>query len=385
MNFEFFSQNPEGVKSSQPEPLSQAIFKKRLALLEETRRLAKDRPDLAALATDLADSLHGYVAAMNTDNFIVRPQREYVEPFQSRQRWDSLSRADTAQLAQYVSGLPSTQTDDDETAKRFDLLALDLQLAHLNGAPRFNTLRDRVIDLAANLETKTNIPKVEAQLSFIQNAQTEAFWEGLTLPRMEEIRQRLRNLVIHADKSTRVEVYTAFKDAGGVLQEAKATYATGGVNVAQYKKKVEQFIRDHEDYVVIQKIRWGVPINTEDLTTLESFFYQAEEVGGQAQFAQIYGQPENLAAFIRGLVGLDRGKAKARFAQFLDGQTYTADQIRFVNYIIDHLTANGTIDPELLYGQPYTDIHYQGLTGIFSDSQAKALLGVVQAVNVVME
>jgi type I restriction enzyme R subunit len=385
MNFEFFNQNPEGVKTSQPEPLSQSIFKKRLALLEETRRLAKNNPELAPLVGNLADTLHSYVAAMNTDNFIVRPQREYVDPFQSRQRWDTLSRTDAAQLAQYVSGLPSTQPDEDESAKRFDLLVLDLQLAQLENAPRFNTLRDKIIDLAANLETKTAIPRVNAQLAFIQDAQTEGFWTGITLPLLDEIRQRLRELVTFADREKRKDVYTAFKDEGGLLREvADVPYATSGVNVAQYKKKVEQFIRDHEDYVVIQKIRWGIPLNVEDLAALETFFYQAEEVGGQEQFVQIYGEQENLAAFIRSLVGLDRGKAKERFAQFLDGQTYTADQIRFVNYIIDHLTANGTIDPELLYGQPYTDIHYQGLTGVFPEDQAQALLRVVQAVNVVV-
>ena len=74
-------------------------------------------------------------------------------------------------------------------------------------------------------------------------------------------------------------------------------------------------------------------------------------MGGQKQFVQIYGPQQNLAAFIRTLVGLDRAKAKERFAQFLDGQTYTADQIRFVNYIINHLAANGTIAPELLYAE----------------------------------
>ncbi len=385
MNFEYFSQNPAGVKSSQPEPLSQSIFKKRLTLLEETRRLAKTNPALAPLAAGLTDTLHSYVAAMNTDNFIVRPQREYVEPFQARARWDSLSRVDAAQLAQYVSGLPSTQNDGQELAKRFDLLVLDLQLAHLEGAARFNTRRDKIIDLAANLESKTNIPRVNAQLGFIQQLQTESFWEGITLPLMEKIRQRLRNLVTHADKTKRQDVYTAFKDESGVLREVAGTYATTGVNIAQYKKKVEQFIRDHEDYVVIQKIHWGMSLDTQDLMDLESFFYQAETVGGQAQFTQIYGRQENLATFIRSLVGLDRGKAKVRFAQFLDGQTYTADQIRFVNYIIDHLTANGVIAPELLYGQPYTDIHYKGLTGVFPDAQAKELLSVVQAVNVVVE
>ena len=154
----------------------------------ETRRLAQNNPQLVSLATSLADTLHGYVAAMNTDNFIVRPLREQVDPFQARQRWDSLSRANAAQLAQYVSGLPSTQSDDDETAKRFDLMVLDLQLAHLEGAARFNTLRDKIIDLAANLETKTAIPRVKAQLNWIQDLQTEPFWTSITLPLMEDIR-----------------------------------------------------------------------------------------------------------------------------------------------------------------------------------------------------
>jgi type I restriction enzyme, R subunit len=87
---------------------------------------------------------------------------------------------------------------------------------------------------------------------------------------------------------------------------------------------------------------------------------------------------------VRSIVGLDRKAAKARFAQFLDNTTFTADQIRFVNSIIEHLAANGTIDPGLLYGQPYTDMHYKGLDGLFSDAQANALLGVIRAVNSVV-
>ncbi len=386
MNFEFFSQYPEGVKSRQAEPLSQSLFKKRLTLLQQTRQLAKGDPTLEPMTTDLADVLHRYVAEMNTGNFIVRPHRAYVEPFQDRTRWEQISRAEAAQLAKYVSGLPSAQTDPDETAKRFDLMVIDLQLAHLEGARRFNTLQDKIIGLAANLETKINIPRVEAQLDLIQAIQTESFWSTVSLPVLEDVRQRLRELVIHADKAQRQDVYTAFKDTAGIIKEvADVPYSTTGVNVAQYKKKVEQFIREHEDYVAIQKIHWGIPLKSEDLAALEAFFYEAEAVGGQAQFVQMFGPQENLATFIRSLVGLDRRKAKERFAQFLDGQTYTAEQIRFVNYIIDHLTRNGTIDPELLYDQPYTDIHYEGLTGVFTTTEAKALLDVVQNINVVIE
>lgn len=384
MNFEFFNQNPQGVISNQPEPLSQSIFKKRLELVQHIRHLAVTDATLQPLVTSLTDSLHAYVTAMNVNNFIVRPQRQYVEPFQQRQRWDTLSRTDAAQLAHYVSGLPTQLQAEDETAKRFDLLLLHLQLAHLEQAPVFARLRDTLIDLAANLETKTAIPAVNAVLPLLQAIQTEPYWQHVTLPALETIRTHLRDLVQHADKAKRIQMYTAFADVAGRINEISPPYMTTGVNEAQYRKKVEQFIRDHEQHPVIKKIRAGTPLKPYDLHTLEKFFYAADAVGGQSQFTQVYGQPSNLASFIRSLVGLDRKAAKEKFAQFLDGSTFTADQIRFVNYIIDHLTANGTIDPSLLYSQPYTDIHYKGLDGLFTDVQANALLSVIRTVNVVV-
>ena len=384
LNFEYFNQNPQGVATSQPEPLSQTLFKRRLDLLERARRLASSDDSLTPLAGSLADALHQSVAAMNVDNFIVRPHRQYVEPFQVRQRWEALSRIDAAQLANYVSGLPTQLTNEDETAKRFDLLVLQLQLAHLEHAPVFARLRGSVIDIAADLETKTAIPRINAELPFIQAVQAEAFWQTITLPQLEEVRTRLRDLVQHVDTTKRTQVYTAFADAGGMITETRLPYMTTGINEAQYRKKVEQFIRDHEHHAVIRKIRSATPLKPQDLQTLETFFYEAEAVGGPAQFAEVYGSRQNIAGFIRSLVGLDRKAAKEKFAQFLDGSAFTSDQIRFVNYIIEHLTANGIIEPALLYSQPYTDIHYKGLDGLFTDAQATALLNVIKKVNVVV-
>ena len=384
LNFEFFNQNPQGVTSTQAEPLSQMLFKQRLELFNQTRRLVATDSTLTPLMTELGNALHAQVRGMNTDNFIVRPQRQHVEPFQQRNRWNTLSQADTAQLAQHVSGLPTTRADDEEeTAKRFDLLVVDLQLAYLHGAARFNTRRDTVIGIAANLETKATIPKIKEMMPFLQEVQTEVFWQNVSLPLLETLRTRLRDVVHYADRTRSIQLYTAFKDAGGNLKETGMLYNTSGVNVAQYRKKIEQFLHNHANHAVIQKIRHGTPLKSQDLRSLELFFYAAEAVGGETQFAEVYGQ-QDLPTFVRSLVGLDRKAAKAKFAQFLDSSTFTAEQIRFVTYIIEHLTANGTITPSLLYSQPYTDLHYKGLDGLFSDGQARALLGIIQAVNVVV-
>jgi type I restriction enzyme, R subunit len=48
--------------------------------------------------------------------------------------------------------------------------------------------------------------------------------------------------------------------------------------------------------------------------------------------------------------------ATEAFAAFLDQTRFSVDQIRFVQLIIDELTANGLMDPSRLYESPYIDL-----------------------------
>lgn len=379
-NFEFFNQNPKGVETTPSEPLSQCIFKRRLELLEQYTHLKHHDPEAAELKRLLADELHQYVVAMPKENFIVRPHREYIDKFSKRQPWDTLSMGDFADLAQYVSGLPTQLPEEKETAKRFDLLILQLQLALIEGAKRFERLRDQVIKLAGQLETKTAIPMVNAQIELILEIQEERYWQGITLKMLEEIRQRLRSLIQFVDRDDQRIIYTDFTDELGIMREIQADFIVGGVNLAQYRRKVEQFVRSHQDERVIRKIRFAMPLTQEDLAQLEEFFFQADEIGSRDEFIAAFGDTETLSLFIRRLVGLDRRAAKDAFSKYLDGKVFTPDQIRFVNYIIEHLTINGVMDESLLYEQPYTDINELGLDGVFP-RLADNLIAVIKKIN----
>jgi type I restriction enzyme R subunit len=77
------------------------------------------------------------------------------------------------------------------------------------------------------------------------------------------------------------------------------------------------------------------------------------------------------------LVGLDWGAAKAAFAAFLDDKRYTANQIEFVNLVIDELAANGVIEPRRLYESPFTDLSPQGPDALFESSDVDRLLKAV--------
>lgn len=56
---------------------------------------------------DLAEGLRAEVAAMNPENFIVRPKRRFVERFSAPEPWRALGDSDRHELATQVAGLPT--------------------------------------------------------------------------------------------------------------------------------------------------------------------------------------------------------------------------------------------------------------------------------------
>src|SRR5699024_4167374 len=189
-NFEFFEEHPEGAPSSKQESLTKRIFRSRLFL---ATTLAKEpwneEPKLIKLRTDTLDVLHKRVSMMNENNFLVRPHRKYLHKFKERSRWNNLSKNDQNEILSHLADLPSEVDVDDEYAKRFDLLMLNLQLSLLEDDPAIERQMNRVKYLAGKLENKLNIPQVKQQEATVKELQTDEFWEEVNLPRLEKVRE----------------------------------------------------------------------------------------------------------------------------------------------------------------------------------------------------
>lgn len=85
--------------------------------------------------------------------------------------------------------------------------------------------------------------------------------------------------------------------------------------------------------------------------------------------------------FVRSLIGLDRAAAKEAFAGFLSGKVLTANQIEFVNLIIEHLTERGAMEVRLLYESPYTDFNPLGVDGLFKPDEVTELFSVLDEIR----
>ena len=382
-NFEFFNQNPNLTDAAPGESLSARLFKTRLDVIgeiEDADRPSGVDPDgMMELRTGLAARLFDEVAGMTLDNFIVRPKRRYVEKYQDKTAWDHLPREGRLELAEHLAGLPSALVDDDLAAKQFDLLVLMTQLAVLRADLAFAGLQARIRGVAAQLEELGNVPMVKAQLPFIAQVQSDEYWQDITAGMLEHLRRRLRDLVKLIEPRARKIVYTDFEDQIGEALAIANPHAGYGTDRSRFLMKVRQFLSRHQDHITIRKLRRNEQLTPLDLTELERIFV-AEGIAVDEDLDRIRGEG-GIGLFIRSLVGLERDAAKEALAGFMTGRTLTANQIEFINLVLDHLTERGAMDPRRLYESPFTDFDDQGVAGVFSMEDARVLVQVLRDVG----
>ncbi len=394
-NLEYFSQDIPATEGSAVESLARRLFNARLQLLSTLDQ--ESHPELPAVAREtppvygdpatdvqvrqvVADVLQREVAAMNLDNFVVRPHRRLVEKYSKPESWLVIARDAFGELSKEVAGLPTELDPDNEEAKRFDLLVLNLQLAVLRSEPGFERLRDRVKEIAGLLSEKSAIPMVQAQMPLILDIQTDAWWQDVTVAMLEGVRRRLRSLVQLIDKQQRRIVYTDFEDQIGAETAVALPGLAVGTDYEKFRAKARAFLRQRLDHVAVAKLRMNRPLTASDLGELERLL-AASGVAGPDDIQRAIRESEGLGLFVRSLVGLDLAAAKAAMAGFIAGRTLSANQLEFVNLMVDHLTEHGVMGPERLYESPFTDVAARGPDGLFQPKDIDQLMGVLASVR----
>ncbi len=376
-NFEYFQEFPEGITPTNQRSLSQRIFETKLEVALELRTGTETSDEDISVAKIYIDELHQLIAKLDHDRFVVRKELRLVNQFTLRERWENIGKGDFAELCNHLSGLPAIADNDDEAAKRFDLIVLNLQLALLFNSNKQNNLIRRIGTVGMLLMKKKNIPAVNQQIQTIKAVQTDEFWQSVSIKRLEEIRLDLRDLVKFIDAEHQMNVYTTFEDELGEADEKEIipTYTS----MQSYKDRVESFIRKNKDYLVIHKIRNNIQVTYEEINLLEKLLFEGN-LGTKADYQKEYGDLP-LGKFIRSLLGLDKATSNQLFADFIQTGNLSADQITFINNIINFLTKNGTINKEMLFEPPFTNINDQGITGVFDDVQVGKIVKIIDGVN----
>ncbi|WP_353650054.1 DEAD/DEAH box helicase family protein [Nakamurella sp. A5-74] len=375
-NLEFFSQDLPGSQGSLQKSLTQRIFESRLGLVTALDG-AHVFDDLRA---DTASTLRDFVAGMTLDNVLVRAHRKSVEQFAAADSWASLSNEEAAEALE-LAGLPSSVKDADEAAKRFDLLILRRQLAQLEGdAVAAEKIRETVQALAVDLLGRTAIPAIAEQSVLLESVAGDEWWIDITLPMLEHARLKLRGLIRFVERTKRNPIYTDFADELGEATEIVLPGITPGTNFERFRAKARAYLLEHENHLTLQRLRRNKQLTAEDLTALGELLRDSDS-SYRVDMAWVSESTGGLGLFVRSLVGLDREAVAEAFAGYLDGTRFSIDQIRFVNLIVEELTANGVMDPGRLFESPFTDQAPTGPTSLFPESAVVEMAKILAEVK----
>ena len=149
-------------------------------------------------------------------------------------------------------------------------------------------------------------------------------------------------------------------------------------DLENYKKKAEYYIRQHQDHLVIAKLKKNQPLTHVDVEALEEILWH--EVGTKQDYEQEFGT-KPLGEFVREIVGLDMNAAKEAFSEYLTDANLDSRQIYFVNQIVEYIVHNGMMkDFSVLQETPFTD---QGsVVDVFTDMGVwMGIMKVIRTIN----
>ncbi len=366
-NLEYFSQDLPGAEGRIQKSLSHRLFENRVKLV---RALGDENKKLRRTTSEI---LREFITGMNPENFLVRPKRRLVEKFSAATTWQNLTQVEVAEAIEHLAHLPSAAIDADEDAKRFDLLVLRRQLAQIEvDSSEAEAMRERIQAIAEILLTKTGIPMVAAQAPLIERVSSDDWWVDVTLGMLEQARVRLRGLIRLIEITRQNPVYADLQDELTESSEIEIPGITPGTDFERFRAKATDYLRQHEDHVALQRLRRNKQLTQSDLEAFEEMLTQAG--GNKADLIWASSHEGGLGVFIRGLIGLERSAVLEAFTAFLDNKEYSVNQLRFVELIIDELTANGVMEPGRLFESPYIDRAPTGPEAVFSSQEVGAII-----------
>ncbi|QXJ22443.1 DEAD/DEAH box helicase family protein [Actinomadura graeca] len=396
-NVDFFNQDIAPTEGRIQPSLSERLFRKRTALLygldQQNPEPAPEPPAEDAsdgtqtdtgLRWDLASRLQLEVSGMNHGNIEVRRRLEEVERYQAPESWRRITADKRDEITENLAGLPTEFREDEnsEEAKRFDLVALRLQLGVLNGDPQYDRLREQVQGIAEFLldPTTSNNPVVAQQRELLSDLVTEEWWQDVTLPMLELMRRRLRGLVKLIPKQRKGVLYADFEDELGELTESELKAVSLGTNRTRFENKVRVYLRSHENELAVQKLLRNRQITNADINHLEHVFIQFG-FGTGDDIEQVKEEHGDLGLFLRSLTGLEYEAAAAAFDRFQRGKNLSASQLHFLQLLIRYLAKNGIVDTDALYEPPFTAHAPGGPEDLFTEEEVTSIVDVLDFVR----
>ena len=376
-NFEYFDMHPKGREPGQQIPMPVRLFQARLNQLEVA--LSRAAPEaVEALKADLRADL----AALPANNVVVKERQAELARVLADGYWARFKRDDLAFLRQTIAPILRAKSDADFKALRFETDVVEFGTALLNGnRDQQNALREAIVEQVSELPLGVNLVARERDL--IAAVLSPSWWDGVNHAALRELVQRLGPLMrFRPEGGLKPLVSLNLADLTAVHERIPAGRDGRDLPIAAYRQRVEEAVRALlAENPVLQRLQTGQPVSDDDLRSLAELLRRQEPGIDEERLRKAYDvRTASFVQLIRHVLGvepLERWSTLVtrQFEEFIAAHSnYSAAQIRFLQTLRTFVLQRGKVERGDLVESPFTQLHPQGIRGVFPAQDIEAIL-----------
>ncbi|MBY0405891.1 MAG: DEAD/DEAH box helicase family protein [Cyanobacteria bacterium] len=378
-NFQFFDINPDGKIPKEQPSLPERLFSARLALFQTIQYSSP-------FVDTVYQHLRSDIEHLPEKSVTVRERWQVVEKVQQDKFWDKLLEKPDAEsfqlLTRDITPLMRWRNISDEAdALGFDNKITRAQLAWAQGnQEQFKTYQDEIISDVERL--RTNLNQVKPQLELIESVQKTAYWESISLEKLEELRLQLRGLMKY--RRNDVGESGKFIDVVDYVEAGNIRTPIIAEPMAVYKERLVKVVQElMANNLTLQKIHRGMAITETELQSLQGLILENDSSLKPEDLEKLYPKEgPSLKKLVRSIIGLDKLAVHERFEAFRKGHTtLSAKQMQFLTLVEQEIVKAGGLEIDKLYADPFTLINFRGVDGLFKPQEVDELLTIIKGLS----
>ncbi len=382
-NFEYFKLNPKGKESRAQIALPIRLFKMRL----EKLRAARERSVEIVSSEKL--ELQKLINALPKNNVIVQDHATELEKVYAPEFWQELTEEKTDFLDQNIAPILRALSSVDFKAMRFEKDIVEFSLARLNSESKeIENLKEIIIEQIAELPL--NIGVVAKEKEIINKALRNSFWVNPTENDLKQVIDKIGPLMRYRQRIDGGDGQESLNLKDVTYKKEMIEFGPENelVSISRYREMVESLVLQLADRnPVLQKIKSGQPITEEEVRELAQLMNERDPFVTEKLLQRVYGnQHARFLQFIKHILQIEpvhsfEETVTRAFDEFIKKHNNLSNnQIEFMMVLKKYLIDKGNVEKKDLINPPFTQLHPQGILGVFSLKEIEEIVTVIQKV-----
>ena len=363
---DYFENLKDGIPEipKQPVSMTQKLFSIRLNMMcmmqtSEHQMNPDHEPYYVELRDMLMKQIKGLREKGSKERVSVRAVMSTLDKYCNDLKWQYIYDIEEKEINMYLVPLLVSDIKEDAMILGFDYLMLKIEkiLIEKGNVSEAVKLIMKVRLIAKQLLDMASVDEIKKKIKELNELYQGDVLINSTIQSLEYYRKSVRHLVPYLKGPGPKPVYIDQEDE--TMQGEAVDNPV--FDIRTYKEKVLDYLLENSENPTIQKIKNLEPLKEDDFKYLEDILWV--KLGKKEDYYSI-SKIDNLAVFIRSIVGIDQEAINKSFSEFLNENDLTSEQQEFIYSIINYVRENGDIEPkDLIEESPFDGFDIMDLFG----------------------